>query len=127
MLKRITLLVIAIMAFSQCGKKEQVPTITGLGIEELGPYSVVLSVAITEQGTQPITERGYCMNFPDNYSTPEYVNCDTTITVSGYAGEWVVQDTIGSLFPDSEYRVCAYALNKIGVGTSDVLIFRTKK
>lgn len=127
MLKRLTLFIVFLMTLSQCGNKDQVPTITGLGIEEVGPYSVVLSVAITAQGTSPITERGYCMNYPDNHSAPEYGNCDTTITITQYAGEWVVQDTIGTLFPNSEYKICAYAMNKAGVGTSEILHFKTKR
>jgi uncharacterized protein (TIGR02145 family) len=86
----------------------------------LSPYTAVCGGEITDNGGASVTMRGVCWN--TNPSVPPTIN-DHKTTDGGGSG--IFSSNPGSLTPDTEYYIRAYATSSAGTGYGPVKTFKT--
>ena len=119
-------ILLLIFCISSCNKNDIVPSVSYMEITNSTPYTLVLSALIVSEGSAAISEEGFCINKYDNIQTPEYGNCDTLLVVS-MNNNREFTDTINGLFPNTKYRICAFARNSAGIGYSETIIATTNQ
>lgn len=96
------------------------PTIEDFEILTITPTTVESRANITNQGSHPVTERGFVLSL-----TPNPTTADTKLVVGDGTG--LFTGTISSLTFFTDYYIRAYAINEGGTQYSNELEFKTLK
>ena len=95
------------------------PTVITTEITNVLDYSATIDGTVTDEGSEPVIERGVCWS--SMYESPT-INGFRTIDGKG-AGAFT--SNIYNLNSETIYCVRAYATNSIGTGYGDSLCFKT--
>lgn len=96
-----------------------VPTVGKVIVGNLTTTTAEVTSSVTDNGGVEIIEKGFC--YTTDGVTPTLDNSKTISAVTGP----VISATLGSLTEGTNYRICAYAINKNGVGYGEVTEFTT--
>jgi uncharacterized protein (TIGR02145 family) len=106
--------------FIKC-KKEELPALSTLSVTEITGYSAKSGGNISDDGGEPVTERGVVWCTKEN-PTKDMKN---GITLDGDGTGNFISNLIG-LTPSTTYYVCAYATNNIGTAYGNQVKLTTK-
>lgn len=123
MKNKILLFLLALTMFS-CKHTDTPPSVDYLEAEENSHYWIIVSAVIVDFGSQPLTDLGFCVNYPSNPNPPSYSDCDT-IFYSHFKGNVVFRDTINGIDADKDYLIRAFAKSSAGIGESKIIKIHT--
>ena len=107
-----------------CKHTDTPPSVDYLEAEETSHYWIIVSAVIVDFGSQPLTDLGFCVNYPNNPNPPSYSDCDT-IFYSHFTGNVVFRDTINGIDTDKDYLIRAFAKSSAGIGESKIIKIHT--
>ena len=99
-----------------CKHTDTPPSVDYLEAEENSHYWIIVSAVIVDFGSQPLTDLGFCVNYPSNPNPPSY---------SHFTGNVVFRDTINGIDTDKDYLIRAFAKSSAGIGESKIIKIHT--
>ncbi len=109
-----------VAALTGCVKYLNVPVVETLGVTDIGPDYAVCGGNVTDDGGFAVTERGIYWSMD-----PNPVSNGSKIPVGNGLGQF--STTLDALTPNTQYFVCAYAINSNGTGYGNPEPFTTQE
>ena len=122
-LKYTVILTLGIMIAFGCKKEEEeelMPTVLTESVEVLGDQSAAANGRVTNSGTDPVTERGFCWNVTGSPTTNGNV-------ITAGTGEGEFEAIITDLQGGNTYYVRAFATNLIGTAYGEEFSITTEE
>ena len=97
-----------------------IPTVKTLEAIDISTHSIRIAGEVISQGSQPVIKRGVC------YSTNANPDISSNHTENGAGlGEFTAEIT--GLTPNTNYYICAYARNYVGIAYGDIINIKTSE